>query len=193
MNDTARRYGAILADPTWDFRTWSPRGRGRSPDRHYRSLSSIEQIKALPIADIAAPHSVLFLWATWPCLFSALEVIEAWGFVYKTVAFVYVKETKLGNGLHWGTGYWTRANSEPCLLATRGKPKRLHADVHQIIMEPRREHSRKPDCTRERIERLVDGPFIELFARSRRRGWDCIGDELGRFPDSGDQGKGHRS
>ena len=159
-------FGAILADPPWEFRTWSARGRGRSAERHYRSTLTLDEIKALPVSEIAAPDCVLFLWATWPCLFAALDVIAAWGFNYKTVGYVFIKQTKRGNGLHWGTGYWTRANSEPCLLATRGKPKRLHADVHQVIIEPRREHSRKPDCTRERIERLVAGPYLELFARS---------------------------
>ena len=80
-----------------------------------------------------------------------------------------------------GTGDWTRANSEPCLLATRGKPKRINADVRQAIIEPRREHSRKPDCVRGRIERLVEGPYLELFARSRCRGWDAWGNEIGKF------------
>ena len=174
-------FGAILADPTWEFRTWSARGRGRSAERHYRSTLTLDEIKALPVSEIAAPDCVLFLWATWPCLFAALDVIAAWGFNYKTVGYVFIKQTKRGNGLHWGTGYWTRANSEPCLLATRGKPKRLHADVHQVIIEPRREHSRKPDCTRERIERLVAGPYLELFARSERPGWTAWGDELDRF------------
>ena len=174
-------FGAILADPTWEFRTWSARGRGRSAERHYRSSLTLDEIKALPVSEIAAPDCVLFLWATWPCLFAALDVIAAWGFNYKTVGYVFIKQTKRGNGLHWGTGYWTRANSEPCLLATRGKPKRLHADVHQVIIEPRREHSRKPDCTRERIERLVAGPYLELFARSERPGWTAWGDELDKF------------
>jgi len=83
--------------------------------------------------------------------------------------------------LHFGLGYWTRANSEPCLLATRGKPKRLHADVAQIIMEPVREHSRKPDCARQRIERLVTGPYLELYARSQCPNWDYWGNETEKF------------
>jgi N6-adenosine-specific RNA methylase IME4 len=180
---SAKRYGAILADPTWNFRTWSARGRGRSPERHYRSTLTHDEIKQLPINDLAAPDCVLFLWATWPCLITALETITAWGFVYKTLAFIYVKQTK-GARLFSGCGYWTRSNSEPCLLATRGKPKRLHADVPQAILEPRREHSRKPDCVRQRIERLVAGPYLELFARSQRRRWDAWGDEVERFAEA---------
>jgi N6-adenosine-specific RNA methylase IME4 len=78
-------------------------------------------------------------------------------------------------------GYWTRANSEVCLLATRGHPKRLNADVRQGIIEPRREHSRKPDCVPGRIERLVAGPYLELFARTRREGWDSWGNQTDKF------------
>jgi len=178
-------YGAILADPTWDFRTWSARGRGRSPDRHYRSKLTLAEIKALPVAEIAAPNCVLFLWATWPCLLYALEVIAAWGFVYKTDGFLFVKLTKDGKRVRMGNGYWTRANTEPCLLATRGHPTRIHRDVYQVIAEPRRENSRKPDCTRQRIERLVAGPYLELFARSPRRGWDvALSDEADKFQEA---------
>jgi N6-adenosine-specific RNA methylase IME4 len=116
----------------------------------------------------------------------AFMVMDAWGFVYKTCAFAWFK----GNALplfpddmrdQMGCGYWTRANSEVCLLGTRGRPKRVNADVRQAILEPRREHSRKPDCIYERIERLVEGPYLELFARSRRRGWDAFGYEVGKF------------
>jgi len=178
------RYRAILADPTWDFCTWSARGRGRSPERHYRSTLRLAEVKQLPVASLAARDCALFLWATWPCLFAALDVIAAWGFAYKTMGFLFVKETRSGNGLHFGCGYWTRANSEPCLLATRGHPKRLHADVPQVILEPRREHSRKPDCVHDRIERLVAGPYLELFARTRRAGWEPWGDELDKFAEA---------
>jgi N6-adenosine-specific RNA methylase IME4 len=174
-----KRFRVILADPPWKFRTWSKRGLKRSPDRHYRTMT-LKQIKALPIAELAAKDAVLLLWATWPHLQQALEVIEAWGFTYKTCAFVYIKQTARG-GLHWGTGYWTRANSEPCLLATRGHPKRKHADVHQVILAPRREHSRKPADVYERTERLLRGPYLELFARERRPRWRAWGNELGKF------------
>ena len=78
-------------------------------------------------------------------------------------------------------GYWTRANSEVCLLATKGNPKRINADVRQVIQAPLREHSRKPECIYERIERLVDGPYLELFARNRRDGWTSWGNEVGKF------------
>lgn len=173
--------GAILADPPWPFRTWSARGRGRAPDRHYRSTMTLDEIKALPVGELAAPDSVLLLWATCPSLIAALDVIAAWGFVYKTTGFVWMKQTKQGDRLHIGCGYWTRANGEMCLLATRGKPKRLHADVPQAILAPRRENSRKPDCVHDRIERLVAGPYVELFARAKRPGWHCWGNETTKF------------
>ena len=119
-------------------------------------------------------------------MFEALPLIDAWGFTYKTCAFCWVK----GEGLplfpddiktQVGMGYWSRANTEVCLLATRGSPKRLNADVRQVILDKRREHSRKPDEIYERIERLVEGPYLEMFARQRRDGWDQFGLEVDKF------------
>ena len=146
------------------------------------------EILALPVTDVAADDAVLFLWVTWPTLLQATALIEAWGFAYKTCAFCWVKAKATQIDLfrddmdgQVGLGYWTRANSEGCLLATKGKPKRLNADVRQAILEPRREHSRKPDCTYQRIERLVAGPYLELFARTQRPGWTAWGNEVGKF------------
>jgi N6-adenosine-specific RNA methylase IME4 len=187
----AHYYGAILADPAWRFEAWSDKGRDRSPDRHYSTLS-LDDILHLPVGDLAAPDCVLFLWVTWPMLFAAKPVIEAWRFVYRTCAFNWTKADATQIELFQddiepfiGTGYWTRANTEPCLLATRGEPKRINADVRQAIIEPRREHSRKPDCVHDRIERLVAGHYVELFARQRRAGWDSFGNELDKFPRRG--------
>jgi N6-adenosine-specific RNA methylase IME4 len=121
-------------------------------------------------------------------------VIDAWGFAYKTVGFYWVKlNASVGARLsrEWpllaerdfftGLGFWTRANPEPCLLATRGAPKRLAGDVPKLLIAPRREHSRKPDEIYARIERLLPGPYLELFARQSRPGWDGFGDEPQRF------------
>jgi N6-adenosine-specific RNA methylase IME4 len=138
---------------------------------------TVEQIAALPVQQMAADDCALFLWATWPMIWQAAEVIRAWGFEYKTCAFDWVKQNQDGNGLSWGLGNWTRANTEPCLLATKGSPVRLNADVHQVIMAPRMEHSRKPDEVAERIMRLVPGPYIELFARRPREGWEVWGNQ----------------
>jgi N6-adenosine-specific RNA methylase IME4 len=143
-------------------------------------------IAALPVGDLAAPDCVLFLWTCWPILRRSFGVLDAWGFTYKTCAFSWMKADPYrlfadDKTPFAGLGYWTRANTEPCLLATRGKPKRLNADVRQGIIASRREHSRKPDCVHERIERLVAGPYLELFARQRRPGWTCWGNEVGKF------------
>jgi N6-adenosine-specific RNA methylase IME4 len=168
-------YDAILVDPPWHFRTRSDKGRDRCADKHYPTMS-VDDIKALPVIACAAKDCALFLWATDPMLPAALDVIRRWGFEFKTVAFTWVKTTKSG-GFHIGCGYWSRANPEMCLLATRGRPKRLAKDVRQLIVAPRREHSRKPDEAYERIERLVRGPYLELFARGCRLGWDAWGNE----------------
>jgi N6-adenosine-specific RNA methylase IME4 len=168
-------YGAIAADPAWTFRTWSERGMGRSPK--YQTMPS-EEIAALPVAELAAPDCALFLWATWPTMPAAFRAIERWQFTYKTCAFAWLKADPHRCPIRpaIGLGYWTRANTEVCLLATRGTPKRLHADVGQVIIAPRREHSRKPEEAYERIERLVGG-YLELFARATRPGWTVWGDE----------------
>ena len=177
-------YAVIYADPPWTFQTHSDKGKGRSAEAHYDCMS-LADIKALPVADRAAQDCVLLLWVTDPHLRNAFEVIEAWGFAYKTVGFYWAKLAQNWVGIptvqeNWpiGTGYWTRANPEQCLLATRGHPKRLNADVRKLIVSPRREHSRKPDEAYERIERLCAGPYLELFARQRRADWDAWGSEV---------------
>lgn len=174
----AGHYGAIYADPPWNFVTRSAKGRGRCPDGqgHYQVMD-LDAIKALPVVQLAAPDCVLLLWITDPLLERGLDVIRAWGFVYKTVAFTWVKTTKSG-GWHISLGYWTRGNPEQCLLFTKGHPKALSHSVRQLVVSPRREHSRKPDECYGHIETLVGGPYVELFARHRRPGWDAWGDQL---------------
>ena len=177
-----KKYNVILADPPWSFRAWSNKGMGRSAEQHYPTMR-LEDIKALPVADLAAEDCVLFLWATFPMLKEALEVIDTWGFTYKTVAFTWVKENRKSPGLFWGLGYWTRANAEICLLATRGSPKRQSAAVHQVILSPVEQHSKKPDAIRERIVTLMgDVPRVELFARQETPGWDVWGNEVSSDP-----------
>lgn len=183
----AGTYRLIYADPPWSFRTYSDRGKGRSPDAHYDCLD-LNGIKGLPVADWAAPHSILLLWATDPMLHKAMEVIDAWGFTYKTVGFYWAKLNKRAPVSGWteadfftGLGFWTRANPEMCLLATRGKPKRESASVAKLVVSPRREHSRKPDEVHKRIEALAAGPYLEMFARESRPGWDSWGLQTGLF------------
>ena len=177
----AKRYGVIYADPAWHFRNYSARGEGRNATSHY-DCPGPEQLAALPVADWAAEDCALFLWAVDPLLDQAFKLLQAWGFAYKTVAFYWVKTNKIDTGSFFtGLGYWTRANPEQCLLATRGKPRRLAADVQRLLFAPRREHSRKPDESFDRIERLVAGPYLELFARRPRPGWDAWGNETALF------------
>lgn len=181
----SKRYRVIYADPPWTFATYSRKGKGRSPEAHYDCMT-LEDIKALPVADWAADDCVLLLWATDPLLEKALDVIRAWGFTYKTVGFYWAKLNK-GTGtlvfdersFFTGMGFWTRANPEQCLLATRGHPKRRATDVRKLVAAPRREHSRKPDEVYDRIEALCEGPYLEMFARSARSGWDAWGQETG--------------
>jgi N6-adenosine-specific RNA methylase IME4 len=180
-------YAAILADPPWSWKSWDGNEGDRGAGRHYGTMS-LSDIEFLPVDDLAARDCVLFLWVTWPTLPQAMQVITAWGFKYRTCAFAWVKADVSSLDLFggerdasMGLGYWTRANSEVCLLATRGKPKRLNADVRQGIIEPRREHSRKPDCVPGRIERLVAGPYLELFARTTRPGWSSWGNQTDKF------------
>ena len=139
----------------------------------------IEDIRALPVQNVAAEDCALFLWVTFPCLLEGLSVIEAWGFTFKTVAFVWVKQNKKSDSLFWGMGYWTRANAELCILATKGRPKRQNAGVHQIIMSHIEEHSKKPQEARDRIITLMgDVPRLEIFARQKTEGWDVWGNEV---------------
>ena len=139
----------------------------------------IDEIKRLPVGGLAADDCVLFMWATYPCLNEALETIKAWGFKYKTVGFTWVKRNKKSDTWFWGLGHWTRANAEICIIATKGKPKRISKSVHSIIDAPVEEHSKKPDITRDRIVQLMgDLPRIELFARAETPGWDVWGNEV---------------
>jgi N6-adenosine-specific RNA methylase IME4 len=173
------KYGAILADPPWNHDAWE-RGGDRHPSRHY-DVMNVAAIAQWPVPLLAASHCALFCWACLPLMHAALQLIEEWGFDYRTTAFMWVKTNPVAGSLAWGCGAWTRANPEPCLLATRGAPKRRNADVHSVIVAPRREHSRKPDEVYARIEALVDGPYLELFARQERPGWDSFGNEVGKF------------
>jgi N6-adenosine-specific RNA methylase IME4 len=179
-------FGAILADPPWHFDVWAE-GSARNASAKYKTMTA-DEIAAMPVADLAAPDCALFMWMVWPRLHEAVKVIESWGFTYKTCAFNWIKANtsqidmfREDADVFAGMGYWTRANSEACLLATRGKPKRLNADVRQGIIAPRREHSRKPDGVHERVERLVGGPYLELFARQKRAGWTVWGNQTDKF------------
>jgi len=173
-------YPVILCDPPWKFKVFSKKGLGKSAERHYQTLEYAAIVELLGGVEVA-DDCVLFLWVTDPMLEKGLNLIRDMGFTYKTVAFTWVKKTKHGKD-HMGTGYYTRANPEMCLLATKGKPlQRKSKSVRQLMVSPLREHSRKPDEIYDRIEELFDGPYLEIFARTRRSGWAALGNEVDKF------------
>ncbi len=180
MDDKNKKYNIIYADPPWKYKVWSKKGNGRSAESHYKTLALKDIINMKDfINDISANNCVLFIWITYPCLKEAINVIEEWGFTYKTCGFAWVKRNIKANSWFWGMGYWTRANSELCLIATKGKIKRISRKVHQIIETPIEEHSKKPAIVRDKIVELMgDLPRIELFAREKTDGWDVWGNEV---------------
>lgn len=183
-----KKYNVIYADPPWTFETYSEKGKEhKSAELHYNTMS-MKDIQALPVTNIAADDCALFLWVTSPMLLDGLKTIESWGFTYKTIGFNWFKKNKIADSWFWGLGYWTRQNTELCLLATRGKPTRVSKGVHQVldefidtepIVSKLGAHSEKPAVVRERIVALCgDVARIELFARQRVDGWDATGLEL---------------
>ena len=172
-------YDIILADPPWDFKVWNKdTGSGRSASAHYKTMS-LDEIFGLQVKNVSSKNCALFLWGVWPRIYDTEKVIKAWGFEYKTLAFIWVKQTKSQMKFFTGMGYYSRANSEPCLLAVKGKmPVRAH-DVLALIVSPVRSHSQKPDEQYEKIARLYpNGNRLEMFARRQRAGWDVFGNEV---------------
>lgn len=201
--NTENKYDIIYADPPWSFKVWSNKGEGRSAESHYSTMS-IQDIKQLPIKNLLSKNAALFIWVTFPTLDTSFDVMKGWGFKYKTCAFNWVKANKsadltklnVNKDIRMNMGYYTRANSELCLLAdtednddivllgTSGKVlPRWSKSVRQVIVTHQREHSRKPDEVYERIEQLFgpDTKKLELFARTQREGWDCWGNETNKF------------
>lgn len=167
---TIGQYSVIYADPPWRY---AQKGLQGAAEKHYPTMG-IDELCALPVADLAAPDSVLFLWVTFPQLPEALRLIKAWGFTYKSVAFVWLKKNRKSEGWFYGLGFWTRGNAEICLLATRGHPKRQAANVHQFIISPIQEHSRKPEEARDKIVALIVDPMGEYAPLVRRLGGQVV-------------------
>lgn len=181
--ETGKRFAVIYADPPWPFET--PGGESAklhsAVDHHY-GTPSLDEIIRLPVAQLAAEDCALLLWCTGPhiAIGSHVKVIEAWGFKASTIAFGWVKQNQSGDGLHTGMGYWTRSNLELVIIATKGSPTCLAADVHQVVHAPVGEHSAKPDEVRRRVERLFTGPYLELYGRDLVPGWTVWGNEIPR-------------
>ena len=166
--NTDKKFNIIYADPAWSY--WE--GGEKNQSMHYKTMG-IDDIKNLPVSDIADENAILFIWVTYPILQEAFEVIKSWGFKYSTCGFAWVKKNKVSESWFFGNGAWTRANTELCLIATRGTVTRLDASISQVLDDRIMEHSQKPERVRELITRLVGKlPRIELFSRNTKNdGW----------------------
>lgn len=185
-----KKYSVIYADPPWQYNNKSVQG---GAEHHYPTMP-VKDICALPVSEIAEDDAILFMWVTFPTLIDAFKVIEAWGFKYKTLGFAWIKTNRRQDLSQtsflptdtiddfFGIGHYTKSNCEVCLIATRGKAKKLVAskNIASTIIAPRGRHSAKPAEARERIERLVhDGlAKVELFCREPAEGWDVWGNEV---------------
>jgi N6-adenosine-specific RNA methylase IME4 len=174
------RYSVILADPPWSYNNSGTRGAAANI---YPTMTDTA-IQALPIASLAAPDCVLLMWATWPKLAEAcLPTIAAWGFEYVT-AFPWIKVIDVSRDLWgelriktpYGVGFWARGTSEPLLIAKRGNPK-PPPNGFIGLLSPNLSHSRKPESVYEYAEAMA-GPYLELFARRTRPGWDVWGNQV---------------
>lgn len=185
MGDAMKKYQIIYADPPWKYQLFSDKPPcSRKADEDYYEVMDLLDMAQLPIKDILDNDAVLFMWATFPAMQTAIKLMRSWGFHYRTVAFVWVKKNKNIDSNFMGMGGWTRSNAEVCLLGVKGNPKRISKSVRQIIeaqvIEAKiGEHSVKPPETREKILELMgDLPRIELFARQKTEGWDVWGNEV---------------
>lgn len=182
-------YRVICADPPWRFKSNSTAKPGRNAMRHYDCMS-LESIQALPVEDVAADDAILFLWITGPfmAIGAHIPLMSSWGFKPSGMGFVWIKLIPnaaslfiLQSDLAMGGGFTTRKNAEFCLIGKRGRSVRQNAGVHEVIIDPRREHSRKPDEFYRRAETYSSGPYLELFARQSRPGWTTWGNEASKF------------
>ncbi len=174
-----KRYSIIYADPAWSFNNKNTGGNMKSgADAHYPAMS-VDDMCKLPINELADDDCVLFMWWVASQSKEAIKLVESWGFTIKTMTgFNWVKLTALGN-LFFGMGFWTRAGSEMCLIATKGKPKRINAGVRSVVQSEILAHSRKPNIFRKKIIELMgDLPRIELFAREQNEGFDVWGNQV---------------
>lgn len=171
------KYNIIYADPGWKYRDKAQAGE-RGAEQKYR-VNDLSDLMQLPVKKLASDNCALFMWWVPPMPLEAIKLVEAWGFKLKNMkAFTWHKETKHGKS-HIGMGNWTRANTEDCLIAVRGKPKRVSASVRQFVNAKIGRHSEKPNEVRERIVQLCgDVPKIELFARQEFENWDQWGNEV---------------
>lgn len=176
-------YRVVLADPPWKFETWTPDAGNRGPQFHYDLMENDEILALgdrLDLKGRCARDCWLILWTTWTRLQLGIDVLKAWGF-QQVSGGAWGKMNAAGTRPAIGTGYILRDSCEPFLIGRRGAPKRLNRGTSNLILAPRREHSRKPDAMHVLIERTFPGPYLEVFARSRRRHWHAWGNETEKF------------
>lgn len=172
-------YGLVLLDPPWRYLNWSAKGEAKNPSAHYDCMT-LDQLKALPVGHLAAPDSACCMWAIAPMLDQAIDLMEAYGFTFKT-AGAWGKQSSTGRKWQFGPGYILRSAAEFFIIGTIGSPPVLSHSERNLIVAPVREHSRKPDDMHRKLEALYPGPRCELFARTKREGWDCWGNETEKF------------
>lgn len=184
-----KKYEIIYADPAWKYGSkelYGDKNKEGKRDNRFRKLErmydtmSLADIKQLPVKNMICKNAACFLWVTDSHLKEGIEVLESWGFKYKTIAFNWIKKTNKGN-TYVNFAPWTLKSSEICLLGMRGTMGKLKTDntVRQLIEAERTKHSKKPKEARERIEQLfADANRIELFARENHVGWDAWGNEV---------------
>jgi N6-adenosine-specific RNA methylase IME4 len=175
-------YGAILADPPWLFEVRSAAGEEKSPQAQYDCMD-LAAIQTLPVSHLARGDCVCVMWATAPMLPQAIDTLRAWGFRYVS-AGAWAKQSSTGQKWAFGTGYVYRSATEFYVVGTIGEPNWRSRSIRNLIVAPVREHSRKPDQMYADIEALVDGPYLELFARQRRHGWEAWGNQTDKFEEA---------
>ncbi len=174
--NTDKKYNIIYADPPWSYRD-KRKGHKISggATNHYETMN-IDEIKNIPIQNIADDNCMLFMWVTFPNLQEGLDTIKAWGFKYKTLRIQLDKNQQKNGKPFFGIGYYTKSNCEICLIGVKGKPIKESNSVSSVVISQREQHSKKPDEIRDKIVELCgDIPRIELFARQAVDGWDCWG------------------
>jgi len=177
LNFPDKKYQIILGDPPYEYSNKGSTKLSRGNAIQFYNTMPINEIKKLPVEKLADNNCWLFLWTTYPQLQNGLDVMKAWGFNFRTVAFTWIKKTSNLQDFV-GMGYYTRANPEIVLLGIKGKPKPINHTVRNIVYSRIREHSRKPDIIREKIIRLCgDLQKIELFSRTKIHNWDVIGND----------------
>lgn len=175
-----KKYGVILADPPWRFTTYNEDISAKSAAAHY-DLLDLDAIKRMPVHDLAAPDCALICWGTQAQSRDLHDVVEAWGFQPKSLG-AWLKLSKTGNKLAFGTGYIYRSTVEFFLFATRGSPKSEVKNIRNAIIAPVREHSRKPDEMYDVIDEMFPiEQKLELFARGSRQNWDSWGNQVDKF------------